>query len=127
MGDVTILKIEDTIIVPIQTELHDQDARSLQTDILIKIEKTGAKGLLIDVSAVSIIDSFLGRLLVETAKMARLMGTETVLAGMRKEVVLTLIHMGLVMKDLHTALNIEDGLALLERLTRRTHGILRKK
>lgn len=117
MSDVTLLTIGRNLIVPIQTELHDYAAKSLQTDILKKIEKTGAKGLLIDVSAVSIIDSFMGRLLVETAKMAKLMGTQTILAGMRKEVVLTLIHLGLKMTDLQTALNIEDGLALLERLT----------
>ncbi|QTA88051.1 STAS domain-containing protein [Desulfonema magnum] len=116
MGEVTILNIGNNIIVPVQTELHDEDARQLQTDILKKIENTGAKGLLIDVSAVSIIDSFLGRLLVETSKMARLMGTETVLVGMKKEVVLTLIQLGLQMKNLHTALNIEDGLALLEKM-----------
>ncbi len=117
MGEVTILSIGSNIIVPIQVEIHDQTARKLQTDILDKIEKTGAKGLIIDVSAVSIIDSFLGRLLVETAKMAKLMGTETVLSGMKKEVVLTLISLGLTMKTLHTALNIEDALAILECLT----------
>ncbi|MCP4106766.1 MAG: STAS domain-containing protein [Desulfobacteraceae bacterium] len=114
MGEVTILKIGSNIIVPIQTSLHDNDARQLQKDILKKIEITGTKGLLIDISAVSIVDSFLGRLLVETSKMARLMGTETVLVGMKKEVVLTLIHLGLKLTELHTALNIEDGLALLE-------------
>jgi rsbT antagonist protein RsbS len=117
MSEVTILSIGRNIIVPIQIELHDRAAKSLQTDILKKIERTGARGLLIDVSAVSIIDSFLGRLLVETAKMAKLMGTQTILVGMKKEVVLTLIHLGLKMTDLQTALNIEDGLALLERLT----------
>lgn len=121
MPEVTILTIGNTVIVPIQVELHDHDAKALQTDILMKIEKTGARGLLIDISAVNIIDSFLGRLLVETAKMAKLMGTETVLAGMKKEVVLTLIYLGLRMKDLHTALNIEDGLALLGRLTGRAN------
>jgi len=117
MGEVTILSIGSNIIVPIQVELHDNTARKLQTEILEKIEKTGAKGLIIDVSAVSIIDSFLGRLLVETAKMAKLMGAETVLAGMKKEVVLTLISLGLTMKTLHTALNIEDALSILECLT----------
>jgi rsbT antagonist protein RsbS len=126
MGEVTILKIGKNVIVPIQTELHDHVAGKLQADILKRIEKTAAEGLIIDVSAVSIIDSFLGRLLVETAKMAKLMGTETVLSGMKKEVVLTLIHLGLTMKDLHTALNIEDGLSLLESLTRRTHEKNRK-
>lgn len=126
MSDVTLLTIGRNLIVPIQMELHDHAAKSLQTDILKKIERNGAKGLLIDVSAVSIIDSFLGRLLVETAKMAKLMGAQTILVGMRKEVVLTLIHLGLKMTDLQTALNIEDGLALLERLTGSKDETIRK-
>lgn len=115
MNNVTILKIGETIIVPIQIELHDAAAKSLQEDILKRIEKYGSKGLIIDVSAVEIIDSFLGRVLVETSKMAKLMGADTVIAGMRKEVVLTLLHLGLAMGDLKTALNIEEGLVLLSR------------
>lgn len=116
MSEVTILKIGENIIVPIQVELHDRAAMKLQEDILTKIEESGASGLVIDVSAVSIVDSFLGRLLGDTAKMARMMGAEAVLVGMKKEVVLTLIQLGMVVKDLHTALNLEDGLALLEKL-----------
>ena len=117
MPDVTLLIIGKNLIVPIQSELDDLSARSLQNDILSKIEKTGAKGLLIDISAVSIIDSFMARLLVETARMAKLMGAASVLVGMKKEVVLTLIHIGMNMKGLHTSLNLEDGLALLEKLS----------
>ena len=116
MSEVTILKMGENIIVPIQVELHDRAALKLQEDILKKIEETGSSGLIIDVSAVSVVDSFLGRLLGETAKMAGLIGTETVLVGMKKEVVITLIQLGMVIKDLHTAINIEDGMALLERL-----------
>lgn len=104
------------IIVPIQVELHDRAALKLQEDILKKIEETESSGLIIDVSAVSVVDSFLGRLLGETAKMAKLIGAETVLVGMKKEVVITLIQLGMVIKDLHTAINIEDGMALLEKL-----------
>jgi len=106
----------ENIIVPIQVELHDRAALRLQEDILKKIEETGSSGLIIDVSAVSVVDSFLGRLLGETAKMARLIGAETVLVGMKKEVVITLIQLGMVIKDLHTAINLEDGMALLEKL-----------
>src|SRR3989304_2185896 len=116
MAEVTILKLGKNIIVPIQVELHDRAALRLQEDILKKIEETGSSGLIIDVSAVSVVDSFLGRLLGETAKMAGLIGAETVLVGMKKEVVITLIQLGMVIKDLHTAINIEDGMALLERL-----------
>lgn len=116
MSEVTVLKMGENIIVPIQVELHDRAAMKLQEDILIKIEETGASGLIIDVSAISIVDSFLGRLLGDTAKMARMMGVESVLVGMKKEVVITLIQLGMVIKDLHTALNIEEALLLLERL-----------
>lgn len=116
MSEVTILKMGENIIVPVQVELHDRAAMKLQEDILLKIEETGASGLIIDVSAVSIVDSFLGRLLGDTAKMARLMGVETVLVGMKKEVVMTLIQLGMIIKDLHTALNLEEGLSLLEKL-----------
>lgn len=116
MSEVTILRMGENIIVPVQVELHDRAAMKLQEDILLKIEETGASGLIIDVSAVGIVDSFLGRLLGETAKMARLMGAETVLVGMKKEVVITLIQLGMIVKDLHTALNLEEGLSLLERL-----------
>lgn len=116
MSETAILMIGRRVIVPIQSELHDNAARALQGDILKKIERTGADGLLIDVSAVGVIDSFLARLLAETAKMAALMGARTVLVGMKKEVVLTLIHLGVSMKAIHTALNLEDGLALVDRL-----------
>ena len=116
MSDITILKLKDNIIVPIQVELHDYSAQKLQMDILQKIETTGARGLLIDISGVSIVDSFMGRLLGETAKMAGLLGAETVLVGMKKEVVITLIQLGMPLKNLHTALNIEDGLERLETL-----------
>ena len=116
MNEVTILKMGNNIIVPIQVELHDRAALKLQEDILAKIETTGADGLIIDVSTVGIVDSFLGRLLGETSKMAGLMGAATVLVGMKKEVVITLIQLGMIISDLHTALNLEDGLALLEQL-----------
>lgn len=123
MNEVTILKMGSNIIVPIQVELHDRVAVKLQEDILTKIEEIGSTGLIIDVSAVSIVDSFLGRLLGETARMAGLMGAETVLVGMKKEVVMTLIQLGMIISDLHTALNVEDGLALLEELkTREGHS-----
>ena len=116
MSEVTMLKLGDTIIVPIQVELHDRAAMKVQENILKEIENAGVNGLVIDVSAVSIVDSFLGRLLGETARMASLMGTETVLVGLRKEVVMTLIQLGFVIKDMRTALNVEEGLELLRKL-----------
>lgn len=113
-SEVTILKLKDTIIVPIQIELHDYAARRLQENILKEIEKYGARGLVIDISAVFIIDSFLGRLLAETYKMAELMGTAVVLTGMKKEVALTLIQLGLNFKNLRTALNLDEALSIIE-------------
>lgn len=114
MADITILKMGDNIIVPVQVELHDKAAVRLQEAILQKIEETEAKGLLIDISAVSIVDSFLARLMGDTSRMARMMGVETVLVGMKKEVVITLIELGMVLTGIHTALNIEEGLQYLE-------------
>jgi rsbT antagonist protein RsbS len=113
-SEVTILQLKDTIIVPIQIELHDSAARKLQTDILNRVEKTSAKGLIIDISAVFIVDSFLGRLLAETARMATLMGSIVVLTGLKKDVALTLIQLGLNFKDLQTALNLDEALEYIE-------------
>ncbi len=116
MSDVTIMKMGSTLIVPIQVELHDRAAVKVQEDVLKEIERTGSSGLIIDLSAVTIVDSFLGRLLGETARMARLMGTETVLVGLKKEVVITLIQLGFMIPDMRTSLNIEEGLQLLQEL-----------
>ena len=122
MLDIPILMIGKNVVVPIQTELDDTGAKKMQEEVLYKIEKTSASGLVIDVSAVSIIDSFLGRILVDTSKMAKLMGAESVIVGMKKEVVLTLIQLGLRMENLNTALNLEDGLNLLRTLQETLHG-----
>ncbi|MCB1158808.1 MAG: STAS domain-containing protein, partial [Leptospiraceae bacterium] len=85
-AEVTILKLKDTLIVPVQVELHDNAAKALQEKILMSIEKENAQGLIIDISGIFIVDSFLGRILAETAKMAKLIGAKVVLTGMRKEV-----------------------------------------
>ncbi len=122
MAEIPILQIGKNVVVPIQTELDDLGARKMQEDVLLRIEKIGAAGLVIDVSTVSIIDSFLGRILVDTSKMAKLMGAEAVIVGMKKEVVLTLIQLGLRMENLNTALNLEAGLELLHNLQEKLHG-----
>ncbi len=116
ISEVSIIKLGNKIIVPIQNELNDATVKRLQESILNSIENTEAKGLIIDVSTLSLIDSFLGRVLVDTAKMANIMGADTVLVGMRKEVVLTLIQLGLIITDICTALNIEDGIGLLDKI-----------
>lgn len=120
MSEVTLLILGENLIVPIQTELDDNAALNLRDDILRKIETHSCKGLVIDVSAVTLIDTFLGRLLVETAAMARLMGCPSVLVGLRKEVVISILHLGLHLRGLNTALNLEDGLQRLASLKART-------
>lgn len=124
MFEIPILQIGNKVVVPIQTELDDLGARRMQEEVLLRIEKSGADGLVIDVSAVSIIDSFLGRILVDTSKMAKLMGAESVIVGMKKEVVLTLIQLGLRMEALNTSLNLEEGLKLLSKLQENLNGKL---
>lgn len=113
MLDITILKLGDCLIVPLKADLDDDLIREFQEEILRNIEKTDARGLVIDVSVLSVIDSFLGRVLVETAKMAQLMGTSTVVVGLKKEVVLTLIHLGLPL-SITTAMTLEQGIELLK-------------
>lgn len=116
MSENIIMKLGDVLIVPIPPDLHDKSVIKLQEELLHEVEETGALGVLLDISGVEILDSFLGRVIGDTAKMIRLLGAEAVLIGMKKEVVLTLLELGFVLKDIHTALNLEEGLALLDEL-----------
>jgi rsbT antagonist protein RsbS len=114
-GSIPILRIGTTLLVTIQTDLHDAMAEAFQEDVLSTIEKQGATGLLIDVSGLEMVDSYVARLLADTGKMARLMGTATVIVGIRAEVAATLVRMGYAMAGgVRTALNIDDGLRLLQ-------------
>lgn len=113
---IPILKIEENLIVSIQQELHDHNAVELQQDILDELAKTESRGLLIDVTAVDVVDSFLGRMISDTATMASLMGARTVLVGLRPAVAITLVELGLELEGVHAALNMEKGLSLLKRL-----------
>jgi rsbT antagonist protein RsbS len=115
-GSIPILRIGSTLLVTIQIDLHDALAEVFQEDILVTIEKQGASGLIIDVSGLETVDSYVARLLTDTGKMARLMGTETVIVGVRPEVAATLVRMGYTMGNaVRTALNVDDGLKLLGR------------
>ena len=116
MAEVTMIKIGSVLIVPIQTELHNHAAVQVQEDIIQNIEKTGVKGLLIDVSKLHVVDSFLGRLIGDIASMARVMGCQTVVAGLQPAVAITLMELGLYLEGVHTTLNTETGLDLLGRL-----------
>src|SRR5262245_50895548 len=111
-GPIPILKIGSTLLATIQVELHDTVVDSFQNDVLEEIEKTGASGLIIDISALETVDSYVARMLANTAKMAKLMGTETVIVGMRPAVAATLVRMGYFMEGITTALSLEEGLQL---------------
>ena len=112
-GPIPILKIGSTLLATIQVELHDTVVDSFQGDVLEEIERTAANGLIIDISALETVDSYVARMLANTGKMAKLMGTETVIVGMRPAVAATLVRMGYFMDGINTALSFEEGLALL--------------
>ena len=111
-GPIPILKLGSTLLATIQIELHDTVVDSFQNDVLEEIEKTGASGLIVDISALETVDSYVARMLANTAKMAKLMGTETVIVGMRPAVAATLVRMGYYMEGINTALSLEEGLKL---------------
>jgi rsbT antagonist protein RsbS len=111
-GPIPILKLGSTLLTTIQVELHDTLVDAFQSDVLEEIEKTGANGLIIDISALETVDSYVARMLANTAKMAKLMGSETVIVGMRPAVAATLVRMGYLMEEINTALSLEEGLAL---------------
>lgn len=112
---VPILKIGSIVLVPIETELTDEMVEELHIGILKKIEKTGAKGLVIDVSMVEVIDSFFARILINIGRAARCLDCETVVVGITPEVALTLTQMGLTWKGVKTSLDVEEAFNLLER------------
>lgn len=107
-------------MVSIQRELHDRAAEEFQKDLVNKLGETKAKGVLIDVTALDVVDSFLGRLLAETAHMCRLMGAKTVLTGLRPAIAITLTELGIKFDEVHTTLNIDKGLTWLREHTK--HG-----
>lgn len=117
--EIPILKIEDFLIVSFQTELSDHEINKLREEILEKIKKSNAKGLIIDITALKIIDSFMARCLSSIADMATLLGARTVVVGMQPAVALTLVELGLRIKwKIQTALNLERGIALLREALR---------
>ena len=112
-GQIPILRIGATLLVSIQVELRDAVAEAFQADILLAIEKRGTTGLVVDISGLDMVDTYVARILAETGRMAKLMGTSTVLVGMRPEVAATLVRMGYGMEGVRTALDLDAGLALL--------------
>jgi rsbT antagonist protein RsbS len=112
-GQIPILRIGPTLLATIHIELRDAVADAFQADVLTAIERGGATGLVIDISGLDMVDSYVARIVAETGRMAKLMGTDTVLVGMRPEVAATLVRMGYGMEGVRTALNLDDGLVLL--------------
>jgi len=102
------------LLVTIQVDLYDRLALNLESDLITMVSKTGAKGVLIDISAVSIVDSFMGRILGNIAQMSKILDAETVVVGMQPAVAITLVELGLTLQGVHTALNVEKGMELLK-------------
>src|SRR6187402_2798960 len=113
MDRIPILKMGDFLLVTIQVDLYDQLAENLESDLINTISKNSSKGVLIDISAVSIIDSFMGRILGNIAVMSKIMDAQTVVVGMQPAVAITLIELGLSLNGVISALNVEKGMDLL--------------
>ncbi|UFR00538.1 STAS domain-containing protein [Streptomyces sp. Go40/10] len=112
---VPVLALGDVLLVSLQGELHDGMAEQLQHDITSRVATSGVTGVVIDISGVEIVDSFLGRVLAEIASTARLLAARTVLAGMRPAVAITLVELGLTLPGLVTALDVDRAMELLSR------------
>ncbi len=112
---IPILQMGRCLLVTIQVDLQDQTAMALQEDLANKIEATGAHGVLIDISALEIVDSFIGRMLAGISGVARVLDAKTVVVGMQPAVAITLVELGLSLEGVSTALNVERGMALLRR------------
>ena len=113
MDHIPILQLGPILLVTIQVELHDELAMTLQDDLTNKLARTGARGVLIDISALEIVDSFIGRALAQIAGISRVMDATTVLVGMRPAVAITLVELGMTLPGIKTALNVDMGMRLL--------------
>src|SRR5690242_3170538 len=114
MERIPILKVGEALLVSIQVDMHDQLALQLQDDLTDRIVKTRARGVLIDISALEMVDSFIGRMLGNIAAMSRILDAATVVVGMRPAVAITLVELGLSLPGVRTALNVEKGMDLLQ-------------
>ena len=123
MERVPILKIGDVLLVSIQIDLQDQSVLALQDDLAERITATGASGVVIDISAVEIVDSFIGRMFATIASISRLFDADTVVVGMRPAVAITLVELGLTLGDVRTALDLEKGMKILQGLADRRVGV----
>ena len=117
MDRIPILRMGKLLLVTIQVDMHDRLALALQDDLTSRISETGARGVLLDISSLEIVDSFIGRMISNIAAMARVLDAETVVVGMQPAVAITLVELGLSLPGVRTALNVEKGMAVLQTLT----------
>jgi rsbT antagonist protein RsbS len=110
---IPILKMDQFLLVTIQVDMHDRLAMALQDDLTKAISETEARGVLIDISSLEIVDSFIGRMLANIAAMSRILDAETVVVGMQPAVAITLVELGLSLTGVRTALNVDAGMAVL--------------
>ncbi|TAK86624.1 MAG: STAS domain-containing protein [Aquabacterium sp.] len=113
MDRIPILKLGSALLVTIQVDMHDQLATALEEDLTAKIVQVGARGVLIDISALEIVDSFMGRMLDNIAAVSRILDADTVVVGMRPAVAITLVELGLSLNGVKTALDVDRGMALI--------------
>jgi rsbT antagonist protein RsbS len=114
MDRIPILRMGDCLLVTIQVDMHDQLAMALQNDLAEAVATRATRCLLLDISALEMVDSFIGRMLANTAAIARILDVQTVVVGMQPAVAITLVELGLSLPGIHTALNVERGMALLK-------------
>ena len=114
MERIPILKIGDVLLVSVQIELHDEVVMALQEDLAERIATTGSRGVVIDISGLEVVDSFVGRMISTMASVSRVLDARTVVVGMRPAVAITLVEMGLTLDGVDTALDLDRGLRLLE-------------
>jgi rsbT antagonist protein RsbS len=123
MERIPILQMAEFLLVTIQVDMHDQLAMTLQDDLTRRIEKTGARGVLIDISSLEMVDSFIARMISNIAAMARILDAHTVVVGMQPAVAITLVELGLTLPGVRTALDVEKGMQILRRDVREdTYG-----
>ena len=123
MERIPILKMGEFLLVTIQVDMHDRLAVQLQDDLTSRVSDTGARGVLIDISSLEIVDSFIGRMIANIAAMSRVLDAQTVVVGMQPAVAITLVELGLTLPGVRTALNVEKGMALLNASKRDVSGL----
>ena len=126
MERIPILRMGDFLLVTIQVDMHDRLALTLQDDLTSMISQSGAKGVLIDISSLDVVDSFIGRMLANIAQMSRVLDAQTVVTGMRPAVAITLVELGMSLTGVRTALNVERGMELLRASLAEESGELRR-